>query len=736
MRALLRALTDHAARRPQQVALRGVDREWRFAELHAAMVELAEWLIERLGDDGEPIAVGLYGENSPAWVIADLALGSAAALRAGGLATVPLPGFFSEGQLAHIQQSTNLRWMLLGDTERCPLPVEASWPAPVAGLRLLRLRPAADCNRPRWGAQVAKITFTSGTSGQPKGVCLPAPMLDAVVAALAERIHSGLAVETLAPHINLMPLSTLLENLAGVYLPLHLGRSVIAIPGSALGLSGSSGLQAPQLLGALNEHRPGSLILLPQLLYALVQMVEAGATLPDTLRFVAVGGGVCSPTLLARAEALGIDVFQGYGLSEAASVVSLNAPGANKPGSAGRPLSHLQLRVRDRHIEIRGEHRSHYLGEPPTPATAWLDSGDLGRIDEDGYLYIDGRHKHLLISSYGRNIAPEWLEGELALCPAVAQAVVLGDGQPYCAALIVPRPGLQTQLAAQIESLNRRLPDYARIQGHQIVPPFTACDGTLTDNGRLRRERIAVREAAAIAALFTPDPAEMELQMPFFDRLQAQTSAEREYLLSSPVIRRCFDGGGFTLAEYVAFLTEAYHHVRHTVPLMMAAGSRLPRDKEQFREAVAEYIEEEIGHQEWILNDIAACGADPEQVRHGQPGMATEMMVAYAYDGISRTNPLSLFGMVLVLEGTSTQLATAAAQIIQQRLQLPDRAFSYLRSHGSLDIKHMQFFEGLMNKVDSVQDQAAIIHAAKRFYVLYGNVFRSIEGAQALPEAA
>lgn len=224
--------------------------------------------------------------------------------------------------------------------------------------------------------------------------------------------------------------------------------------------------------------------------------------------------------------------------------------------------------------------------------------------------------------------------------------------------------------------------------------------------------------------------------MPFFERLQAQTSAERDYLLSSPLIRRCLDGGSFSLAEYIAFLTEAYHHVSHTVPLLMAAGSRLPASQEHFREAIAEYIEEEIGHQEWILNDIRACGADAEAVRHGQPSMATELMVAYAYDSIARGNPLAFFGMVYVLEGTSVNLATAAAQIVQQRLGLPDRAFSYLRSHGSLDIKHMQFFEQLMNRVESPTDQAAILHAAKRFFVLYANIFRGIEGAAALPEAA
>lgn len=224
--------------------------------------------------------------------------------------------------------------------------------------------------------------------------------------------------------------------------------------------------------------------------------------------------------------------------------------------------------------------------------------------------------------------------------------------------------------------------------------------------------------------------------MSFYQQLIEQTQAEREYLLSAPLIQRCLKQQSFTLAEYQAFLTEAYHHVKHTVPLLMAVGSRLSSAQEYYREAIAEYIEEELGHQEWVLNDIAATGADKEQVRHGTPRLATELMVAYAYDTVLRGNPLSFFGMVLVLEGTSVNLATGAADIIQQQLQLPNKAFSYLRSHGSLDIEHLSFFEKLMDTISNTADQQAIVHAAKVFYQLYGNIFRSIEAAPAAKAAA
>ncbi len=213
--------------------------------------------------------------------------------------------------------------------------------------------------------------------------------------------------------------------------------------------------------------------------------------------------------------------------------------------------------------------------------------------------------------------------------------------------------------------------------------------------------------------------------MSFYDQLLEQTHAERDYLLGAPIIRQAM-AGTVGLASYVAFLTEAYHHVKHTVPLLMACGARLQERLEWLREAIAEYIEEEYGHQEWVLNDIRACGADAEAVRAGTPKMATELMVAYVYDRIARHNPVSFFGMVQVLEGTSIALATRAAGIIQEQLQLPATAFSYLSSHGSLDLEHIELLKRLMNRLEDSADQAAVVHTAKVVYRLYGDLFRSL----------
>lgn len=222
----------------------------------------------------------------------------------------------------------------------------------------------------------------------------------------------------------------------------------------------------------------------------------------------------------------------------------------------------------------------------------------------------------------------------------------------------------------------------------------------------------------------------------FHDRLLAETQRERQALLSIPIIQDAL-AGKIAHDDYIAFLTQAFHHVRHTVPLLMACGARLPARLEWLRTAVGEYIEEEMGHHEWILDDLVACGADREQVAESLPAEATELMVAYAYDTIARINPVGFFGMVLVLEGTSVALATRAAETIETSLGLPRNAFSYLRSHGDLDIQHVDFYEQLMNRLDDEDDRRAVIHAAKRFYKLYGDVFRTLrEHRDVLEQAA
>ncbi|MDI5891150.1 TenA family transcriptional regulator [Halomonas rhizosphaerae] len=210
-----------------------------------------------------------------------------------------------------------------------------------------------------------------------------------------------------------------------------------------------------------------------------------------------------------------------------------------------------------------------------------------------------------------------------------------------------------------------------------------------------------------------------------YQHLQAATRAERDWLLSTPLLTRAL-AGEVSRSEYLAFLGQAYHHVRFTVPLMMACGARLPDRLGWLRDALVEYIEEEHGHEQWILDDIRAAGGDPEAAAARPADPATRLMVAAVRDEITHGNPVAFFGMVQVLEGTSTALATQAAERLQASLGLPDDAVRYLTSHGSLDIGHLAFFEGLVNRLEA-DDLAAVIDTAKTVYRLYGAMFRGVE---------
>ena len=216
--------------------------------------------------------------------------------------------------------------------------------------------------------------------------------------------------------------------------------------------------------------------------------------------------------------------------------------------------------------------------------------------------------------------------------------------------------------------------------------------------------------------------------MTFFEQLQSSTSNDRAQLLDAPIIAAAM-AGLVNRQQYLNFLERAFHHVKHTVPLLMACGARLPDEQEWLRTAVAHYVDEEIGHHEWILSDIAAAGGDADAVRAGVPDMDTEVLVAYAYDMVMRKNPVGFFGMVYVLEGTSVTLATAAAQALRTALDLPPNAFTYLSSHGSLDVEHVGHLQALVNRLERSADRSAVERGAQVVYRLYGNVLRGIDHA-------
>lgn len=675
----------------------------------------AHALAERLREAGVRRLATLL-DNGPAWVAVDRACSQAA------LVHVPLPLFFTPAQVAHAVRAAGVDALVVATPLAARLPPAPATPLPLLdqSLALLRFTAAPVALPPG----TAKITFTSGTTGAPKGVCLSAAGMRRVAAGVRE----ALAPLQIGHHLCALPLAVLLENAAGLDAALAQGARCTVPPLAQLGLNGSSQFDATRFHATLVELRPESLILLPQMLRAWTgHLATTRQRAPASLRFVAVGGAAVGASLLQAARALGIPAYEGYGLSEGGSVQTLNLPGAERAGSAGRALPHARLRVTaSGEIEVAGSLFLGYLGGQ-TPAPEWWPSGDLGSIDDDGFVWVHGRRKHVLITAFGRNVSPEWVETALRSQPAVLQAVVFGDSQPALSAVLWPLredgddAALQAALQSAVDTANADLPDYARVlRWVRARAPFDAASGLATTNGRPQRAAIERRHAHALGLPPLPETA-----MNFHSQLLEQTADARQGLLGTPIIQGCLRGE-VSLPSYLAFLREAYHHVHHTVRLLQACKSALPPRLHWLHEALDEYIEEEAGHDEWILDDITACGGDAQAVREGRPGHATEVMVAYAYDTIARGNPLGFFGMVHVLEGTSVSLALLASDAIQKPLALPDRAFSYLRSHGTLDVQHTALFARLMDRIEDAQDQAVIVHAARAFFRLYGDVFRSL----------
>ena len=461
-------------------------RTWSRSALDAQVQLFAEQLTAQ----GSRVMATLL-DNSAAWVVADLAAAQA------GLVHVPLPGFFTPGQIAHALRSAGVDCLLTSAEGAAFWPQAIGQPITLADQPLVLLQlPALRAAMP---AGTAKITYTSGTTGQPKGVCLSSVSMRRV----ADGLRQAMAPLSISRHLCALPYSVLLENMAGLLAPLAQGTTCIALPMREIGLTGSSGFDAARFQSVVARYRPHSTILLPQMLRAwTAHLMQTGQLAPDSLKFVAVGGAAVGARLILTARAVGIPAYEGYGLSEGASVQTLNLPGADRPGTAGRALPHSRLRVAaDGEIEVAGSLYSGYLGDV-APAAEWWPSGDLGEIDADGYLHLRGRKKHVLINAYGRNVSPEWVETALRSEAAIAQAVVFGEAQPALSAVLWPvlPDATDAMLQAAVDAANASLPDYARVHCWvRASAPFDAASGLATANGRPQRTAIWQRHASALS---------------------------------------------------------------------------------------------------------------------------------------------------------------------------------------------------------------------------------------------
>ena len=466
MNRLQTRLERWAKTKPGAPALRSLDHSLTYAELTTAVQQLAGRLLRY-----RVRSLGLYLDNGLDWIIIDLAA------MAAGIRVVPLPWFFSDEQIKHaIDAGLVSHLAIAGD-----LPAGISG----AGIRVklyddswlqsIATQTEANCSRIS-----GKVSFTSGSTGTPKGIELDYEFIDQTCASLVAAIPT-LGIES---HLSILPYATLLENIAGVYLPLMLGKTVYAEPAERIGLSADLQIDPQRLRQCFNRIQPNSLILTPQLLELLCLLVENQAIDPECLVFVAVGGARVGELLLQRARSAGIPAYEGYGLTEFGSVAILNTPRNDRPGSVGKPLPGVS-------VEIADDGEIVLSCEATGPGK--VATGDLGSIDADGYISVHGRKSNLIVLPNGRNVAPEWVETEINASPLILQSYLFAEtGSELSALLQVSGPeAADCDLDVEIDRVNRGLPTYARVnRWYRLAQPFSRANRMLTANGRLRRAHI------------------------------------------------------------------------------------------------------------------------------------------------------------------------------------------------------------------------------------------------------
>jgi long-chain acyl-CoA synthetase len=478
----LSRLERHAQARPESIALRSGDQSLTYAQLMTAVQQVARQL-----GDYQVKALGIYLDNGIEWIVLDLA-SIVAEIR-----VVPLPWFFSDEQLNHAVESGAVDFVVFADDLPGGIIGTGATQQLYGDCRIQSVLSSAGKAATVTHAN-GKLSFTSGTTGRPRGIELEYRFIDQT----CQSLGNALSTLDIGKHLSILPYATLLENIAGVYLPLMLGKTVYAEPAARVGLSAELGLDPAKLQQAFNQIQPNSLILTPQLLELLCLLVDCKEIDPACLVMVAVGGARVGEPLMRRSRSLGIPAYEGYGLTEFGSVAILNTPQNDRPGSVGKPLPGVTVELAaDGEICL-----STTLGQIDADTgdadTGQLDkitvaTGDFGSIDSDGYVYVHGRKSNLIILSSGRNVSPEWVEVELNSSPLIAQSYVFAETRAELSALLVTAGAgiVDSDLDAEVERINRGLPRYAQIKNwHRLLTPFSRENQMLTANGRLRRLQI------------------------------------------------------------------------------------------------------------------------------------------------------------------------------------------------------------------------------------------------------
>jgi long-chain acyl-CoA synthetase len=234
------------------------------------------------------------------------------------------------------------------------------------------------------------------------------------------------------------------------------------------------------------------------------------------LRIGVSGGAPLAKEIIEFFHTLDILILEGYGLTECTTAATVNRPSLFRFGSVGPALPGVEVRIADdgevlikSETNFAGYFKDDEATQEVLPGDGWLRSGDLGQLDDDGFLTITDRKKDILVTAGGKNVAPQNLENALKMHPLVSQALVVGDRRPYVAALITLAEGVapdqaEAEMRQVVDDVNRDLSRFEQIKRYTILPrDFTAEDGEVTPTLKLKRRVCQEHFAAEIEALYS-----------------------------------------------------------------------------------------------------------------------------------------------------------------------------------------------------------------------------------------
>jgi long-chain acyl-CoA synthetase len=531
----IRAFFETARRHPRRLAWKHGAREWTWSEAARDVRRTARALIALGVQRGD--AVSIVGPNRPEWTMADLG-----ALAAGAVPAPIYPTLTAE-QARYVARhsgaavavvSDGAQEEKLRDTAVRSFARMTAWgeflargdgvPETAVEDRLAALKPD----------DLATLIYTSGTTGPPKAVMLTNDNL-AFAAEAACRVARITAEDVL---VSYLPLSHVAEQVISLHTPPMVGGAVWFCD------------ELERLGEVLQQARPTLFFGVPRvwekMQARIEQTVRAAPALRrrlfgwarssrgaladrivlsrvraalglDRARLCVTGAAKMSPPTLHFFDSIGVPVLDMWGLSESTAMGSANLPGARKPGSVGRAEDGVEIRIAgDGEILMRGRHvfKGYYKDAEATrealDSEGFLHTGDVGELDADGFLHITDRKKELLITSGGKNVSPQNIEGLLGGIGGVSQAVVVGDGRKHLAALIVPDlpdragdPAFVAHVGRGIERVNGQLAQYETIKKFRVLPvQFSVSSGELTPTLKLKRKVVSEKFAREIDELF------------------------------------------------------------------------------------------------------------------------------------------------------------------------------------------------------------------------------------------